>query len=82
MSRAALIKSCLLRLAVTMQQQLLLLIQSVMDNEVESRRRIVDICSDEFERIRRYIAMIDTPAAEIQVRERANVCLIICDVMM
>lgn len=68
-SRAALIKSCLLRLAVTMQQQLLLLIQSVMDKEVESRRRIVDICSDEFERIRRYIAMIDTPAAEIQVRE-------------
>eukprot|EP01040_Poterioochromonas_malhamensis_P003821 gene3821-4081_t len=65
-SRAALIKSCLLRLAVTMQQQLLLLIQSVMDKEVESRRRIVDICSDEFERIRRYIAMIDTPAAEIQ----------------
>lgn len=75
-SRAALIKSCLLRLAVTMQQQLLLLIQSVMDKEVESRRRIVDICSDEFERIRRYIAMIDTPAAEIQVRERERMYIL------
>jgi hypothetical protein len=60
-------KASLLRLAVTMQQQLLVIVMNVLEKELESRRKITEICSEEFERIRRFIAMIDSPISETHV---------------
>jgi hypothetical protein len=69
------LKTGFLRIAVSIQQQLLIIFQSVLEKELDARRKIVEICCEEFERVRRYISMIDAPSQEIQVRLFHFLCL-------
>jgi hypothetical protein len=66
-NRTAILKSGILKIVVSMQQQLIIILQSVMEKELECRKKVIDICCEEFERVRRFISMIDTPRTEVDV---------------
>ena len=65
------LKTRLLRIVVAVQQSTSVLIQSSAI-ELDSKRKLQDILTEEFERLRRYITLFDMPLNELKVYLRNN----------
>lgn len=60
-------KSLCLRILVSLQQQLTLFFQKCLSFDGEIRKFILEISAEEFERVRKFISIIDSSKSEIQV---------------
>lgn len=61
------LKSRLLRVVVTLQQNMTLYFQSTNIDAV-TKRRMLDSQTEEFERLRRYVSLLDMPSNELKVK--------------
>lgn len=52
---------------VSVQQSIAALIQDCGHITVEAKRRLIDILTDEFEKLRRFVTLFNMPAAELEV---------------
>lgn len=55
-------------LQVSVQQSVASLIQSSAFVSVEAKRRLLDILTDEFEKLRRLVTLFNMPVSELEVR--------------
>ena len=60
-----------LRVVVACQQTMSSILES-SHFDVQTLRRLQDIVTDEFERVRRYVTLLDMPASELKVYIRSN----------
>jgi hypothetical protein len=65
------LKTRLLRIVVAIQQSTSVSIQS-SEVEPEAKRKLQDVLTEEFERLRRYITLFDMPLPELKVYLRGN----------
>ncbi len=65
------LKTRLLRIVVAVQQSTSVSIQS-SEIEPEAKRKLQDVLTEEFERLRRYITLFDMPLPELKVYLRGN----------
>ena len=61
-----LLKTRILRIVVAVQQTLSLLFQST-SFDTESKRKLIDILTDEFEKLRRFVTLFNMPMTELEV---------------
>lgn len=71
-----LLKTRVLRIVVSIQQSLSILFQS-SHIDTESKRKLIDMLTDDFEKLRRFVTLFNMPVAELEVFISCSILLLL-----